>query len=333
MRLERVIIRGLRALRDQDDSFLGLDGQPFSAACLRGLNGSGKTTYLEAIAELWQWFRRCTQRQAYADYDHLILSEARLVAALFTDLPEPRRRMWLAVGHPSQLQTLPTGPENPYSVSGARVTWAADILARWSRTFEQAENGMTTAPPPNIVFIGAERKYVPELTPEQLLNPAPTSPYYAVPRYLSDARGSSNLEPLIRTLFLARRERFDLLARLIAELRPGLTLLDRFDEATQRPLFQLTTGEYITVPRLSAGERSLLINLCMILRWLAPGGLVLLDEPELHQHLSLMSGSLAAIHQFIADELHGQLLVASHAPEVWDYFRTTNAVIDLGVQA
>jgi predicted ATPase len=59
----------------------------------------------------------------------------------------------------------------------------------------------------------------------------------------------------------------------------------------------------------------------MVLRWLSPGGIVLLDEPELHQHLSLMRGSLAVLHSLIAKEFNGQLLVASHAPEVWDHFK------------
>lgn len=331
MRLERVIIRGLRALRDQDDSFVDLDGRPVTAACLRGLNGSGKTTYLQALADLWQWFRRCTQQRVYATYDHLLLAEADLVAGLFTELPPPRERMWIAAGALAELRALPTGVENPYALADGSIRWQSDILDSWDQAFHRAETGLSSGQvPPNVVFIEAEHKYVPELTPEQLQNPKPTGAYYPVSRYLPSARGSSHLEPLIRTLFLARRERWDLLARLVRELRPGLTLLDRFDEATQRPLFQLSTGEILTVPRLSAGERSLLINLCMILRWLAPGGLLLLDEPELHQHLSLMNSSLAAIHRHVADEIGGQLIVASHAPEVWDYFRTTHALIDLG---
>ncbi len=102
---------------------------------------------------------------------------------------------------------------------------------------------------------------------------------------------------------------------------------------TQRPRFRLSTGEVLTSDRLSAGERSILINLCMILRWLGPGGIVLIDEPELHQHISLMRSSLSVIDQLIEEEFRGQLLVASHAPEVWDYFRRSNAIVDLETQS
>lgn len=331
MRLERVIIRGLRALRDRDDSFVDADQRPLTRVCLRGINGSGKTTYLEAIAELWQWFRKCTKSDRYAAYNHLKLRDAQLVAGLFTDLPGPRPRMWIAAGSRDEVSRLPGGPENPYTIAENTVTWDRAVLEHWSGAFEGAESGMSREePPPNIVYISAEEKYVPELTPEQLQNPRPTAPFYPVARYLPDARGASHLEPLIRTLRLAREERWRELAALVKALRPGLILLDRFDEATQRPLFQLATGEILTVHELSAGERALLINLCMVLRWLAPKGILLLDEPELHQHLSLMRSSLAAIHDFVAEDLGGQVIVASHAPEVWDYFHAPNALIELG---
>lgn len=330
MRIERVIICGLRALDARDDAWVDPDGVAQTAGCLRGLNGSGKTTYLEAIAELWQWFRRCTQRRRFADFGHLeMLSEARMVAVLFSGLPPPRPRMWIAAGHPEALKSLPDGPENPFVFDQGAPVWDTAVLTAWDEAFTRAELG-SDRPPPNVVMISAEEKWVPRLAPEDLENPRPTPTYQPVARYLPRARGASHLEPLIRTLFLARRAHWDLLARYVGELRPGLELLDRFDEATQRPIFRLDSGVMLDVHRLSAGERSLLINLCMVLRWLARGGVVLLDEPELHQHVSLMSGSLAVLHEVIGDRLGGQIIAASHAPEVWEYFRRAGALIDLG---
>lgn len=94
MRIERVAIRGLRALRARDDRLVNGRGEIWPAACLRGLNGSGKTTYLDAIAQLWQWFRRCTQKRGFVKpEERSLLNDAKLVAALFTDLPGPRPRM------------------------------------------------------------------------------------------------------------------------------------------------------------------------------------------------------------------------------------------------
>jgi hypothetical protein len=44
-----------------------------------------------------------------------------------------------------------------------------------------------------------------------------------------------------------------------------------------------------------------------------------------------MRGSLAVVDALISSrELEGQLLVASHAPEVWAHVRGRDAIIDLG---
>jgi hypothetical protein len=334
MRIERVIVRGLRALRERDDRLTGLGGEIHPAACLRGLNGSGKTTYLEVLAQLWQWFRRCTQKRGFAKpIGTRLLAEAQLVAALFTGLPGPRARMWIAWGRPDALRVLRDDPDSPYEVDGDKILWDQQVLEFWDKKFASAEAGVESSElPPNLVWIEAENKYVSELRQNELTTARPAPSFVPVARYLPEARGPSHLEGLLRTLFLARRERWDLLAGYVRELRPGLELLDRFDEATQRPLFRLATGEVLSVDRLSAGERSLLINLCMILRWLGPGGIVLLDEPELHQHISLIRGSLSVIDAIVSRHFHGQLMVASHSPEVWDYFRPTGAIVDLGAE-
>ena len=334
MRIERIIVRGLRALRARDDVLVGPRGEPHAALCLRGLNGSGKTTYLEALAELWQWFRRCTQQRGFAKPTGTpLLAEAQVVAALVTGLPGPRPRMWIAWGRADALRAALEGEaDSPYTVRGDRIAWDVEVLEWWEKSFASAETGVESPRiTPNFVWIEAENKYVPPLRSRDLLTPRPAPSFVPVARYLPDARGPSHLEGLLRTLFLARRERWGRLSEALSELRPGLTLLDRFDDATQRPLFGLATGEVLTLDHLSAGERALLINLAMILRWLGPGGIVLLDEPELHQHLSLMRGSLAVIDALVtSDEFHGQLFVASHAPEVWDHFRRPGVIIDLG---
>lgn len=321
MKIERVIVRGLRALRARDDRLVGPDGAPHPAICLRGLNGSGKTTYLEAIAQLWQWFRVCTKKRGRVSAPAgSLLAEAAVVAIELSGLPGPCSQLWLSCGEDVLLD----------QATALRSAMRPDVLKFWDETFTRAETGLGPRDtPPNIVWIEAENKFVPRLTPDELTTIRPAPSFLPLTRYDPNDRNASHLEVVLRALFLARRERWDLLAKYLGELRPGLELLDRFDEATQRPLFRLHTGEILGVEHLSAGERSLLINLCMVLRWLGPGGVVLLDEPELHQHLSLMRASLSVLDAIVA-EFGGQLIVASHAPEVWDHFRRKDALLELG---
>ncbi len=76
-------------------------------------------------------------------------------------------------------------------------------------------------------------------------------------------------------------------------------------------------------------EQALLITLVTVHRFSSPGGVVLLDEPELHQHLSLMRGSLATLEHLVVRLRGVQLIVASHAPEVWAHFRGAGALVEL----
>ncbi len=345
MRIERVIVHGrLRALHERWDVFLGPNGKIHEAVCLRGMNGTGKSTYLEMLAQLWLWFRNSATSGKYAAptgntalLKEVSRGDGSFVAALFTDLPGPRSRMWIAYGGGKLLgEMMARDPDSPYRSPGDwGMSWEETTLKFWREAFGRAESGIDPAlDVPLMIAIEAENKSVPELRKNELTKAVSAPAYMPVARYLPTSRGPSHLEGMMRTLFLARPDRWELLARYVPDLRPGLHLDDRFDEATQRPRFRLYAGargsgyEILTVDKLSAGERSLLINLCMILRWTRPGSIVLLDEPELHQHLSLMGGSLAVIEAIVAEN-GGQLFAASHAPEVWNHFRRPGALIDL----
>ncbi|MES2639727.1 MAG: AAA family ATPase [Myxococcota bacterium] len=323
MKIERVIIRDLRALKSRDDTFVGPDGV-FSAACLRGVNGSGKTTYLEAIAELWSWFCDSASSRGSPGTIKGALADAGLVAVLFTGLPGPHSQLWVVwERHFSGYYEFIS--QTPAYVGGKAGVELFDdqTFDWWEKALAGAELGAERVP--NLVFIEAEHKFVAKLSLKEYRVPAPAPAYLR----LVNQRGAGHLELMMRTLSLARRDRWKALILEFARLRPNLQLLDRFDERTQRPLFQLSDGTLLTVDMLSAGERSVLINLCVVLRWLAPGGIVLLDEPELHQHLSLMRGSIAVTQALIERMFDGQLLVASHSPEVWDHFRMSGALVDL----
>jgi predicted ATPase len=330
MRIDRVIIRGLRALGDRDD-LLGAPGEPWPAVCLRGVNGSGKTTYLEAIAQLWQWFARCQNRGGWLapTRESELLSEADLLAIHLVEAPGPVPAFWVAWGQGGALTTFLEDHGAPtLARTKGKPTWDRDFLQWWRVQRERRAAG-DEAQAPNIVWIEASNKWVRRLGAGELLEVDQKTPAsLPVARYLPADRNRSHLEGVINTLHSRAGDRFLRLQRWVNVLLPGIRLEDHFSEAG-RPTFKLANGTLLTVDRLSAGEQSVLINVAMVLRWLEPGGLLLLDEPELHQHLSLMRGSIAVLEAAVAD-LGGQLLAASHAPEVWDHFRARNALLDLG---
>jgi predicted ATP-dependent endonuclease of OLD family len=53
--------------------------------------------------------------------------------------------------------------------------------------------------------------------------------------------------------------------------------------------------------------------------FLRPAGILLLDEPDLHIHVSMVTQLMETL-QLICDERDAQLIVASHSSLVWDWF-------------
>lgn len=80
-------------------------------------------------------------------------------------------------------------------------------------------------------------------------------------------------------------------------------------------------GSWHYLDDLSAGERQILITIFIISRWMEPGGIVLIDEPDLHLHPSLVPGLLGQIESMVS-ERNGQLIITSHMPDVWKRYKT-----------
>ncbi|HAD0253745.1 TPA_asm: ATP-binding protein, partial [Salmonella enterica subsp. enterica serovar Typhimurium] len=102
-----------------------------------------------------------------------------------------------------------------------------------------------------------------------------------------------------------------------AEIHPG-----------QRQRVLLDSGNNHSLDALSSGEHQVLIMLFTVQRWLQPGGVVLIDEPDLHLHPSLISPLLASIENIVARK-NGQLVITSHATDIWQRYDNMGLRIDL----
>lgn len=342
MKIARVVFRGLKALQLRDDSLtFEPEGGPAHSLCLRGLNGSGKTTYLEAVASLWQLFRRWSQRSKHVRLlanDPLL--HADLVAIHVVDLPGPASDLWLVFGQRELWESIPDRGRG--AVVGVLGTGnrgnmknlfhsGPDVLSAWNELATKLEqpaspDGGETLP--NMVLIGAEDRLIQPLRGDGLFELAPEASFRFLARYRASDKKEGHIENSLSALLAVDPDRFRAVTARIRQVLPHLSLLDRADRQTRRPLVRLANGKEVTLDQLSAGERAAVIALFTVARWLTPGGVVLIDEPELHQHISLMRTNLAVLEQYV-DALKGQLIVASHAPEVWDHFRTRRAIIDL----
>jgi hypothetical protein len=82
------------------------------------------------------------------------------------------------------------------------------------------------------------------------------------------------------------------------------------------------------IEELSSGERQMLLLVGFVVAFLRPGGIVLLDEPDLHIHITMVTQLLQTLESVVSAR-DGQLIVASHSELVWDYFSRTEERIEL----
>ena len=83
-----------------------------------------------------------------------------------------------------------------------------------------------------------------------------------------------------------------------------------------------------SIKQLSSGEQQMLLLIAYVVAFLQPGGIVLLDEPDLHLHVAMVTQMLQTL-EHIVRQRNGQLIVASHSERVRDYFSRSEEQIEL----
>jgi predicted ATPase len=91
-------------------------------------------------------------------------------------------------------------------------------------------------------------------------------------------------------------------------------------------------GVYHYLDELSSGEHQVLIIIYVVSRWMQKGGMVLIDEPDLYLHPSLISSLLTVLEQLVA-ERDGQLLITSHATDVWQRYEHHGVRVKLNTES
>jgi predicted ATPase len=134
---------------------------------------------------------------------------------------------------------------------------------------------------------------------------------------------SRSLDKLLLTIKALRPEEFDRTMRLVSmALAHRSKRLSGFNEEGRLEVLGVTDfGPPFQHPveQLSSGERQMLLLIAYAATLLRPGGVLLVDEPDLHIHVAMIGQLLGAL-AMIVRERQGQLIVASHSPEVWKWF-------------
>jgi len=341
MKIRRVILRGVRNFQNLD---LCLEDEWSGAIpdnlLLIGPNGSGKTTLLQVISNLWNVLWRFFETVG----DPIKLNktsrflDCRLTAMEIIGLEEDAPA-WVCLGNESKIRELSAEQPESYFIGISPVSVPPTPSGLFSAKFELPasrsdlnkllwahlwpdhfiENIIGAKDDlPNLVFLGSETRFLPALEGEFDIEPEPER-YEHLVRYQPVEGRKGSIENYLFTLSAIEPGVFKDVASQVNQFWIGKRLAG-FDPRTKRLLVEIeATGEHHLVDGLSSGEKQVLLMIAFITRWLRPGGIVLIDEPDLHLHVS-WTNALVSHLQRLVSERDGQLVIASHAPALWDMF-------------
>jgi hypothetical protein len=324
------------------------NGQVAPRVLFSGPNGTGKSVMLRATATLWgafgHWLHTRSLLPARGS-DHDWLRQWDGFALVLEQTPFGASPLVLVHGTGDLIADLDrlypdhalVGERLPRSGNGRSASreliWRPQGLRLddWA----EARHRMLVSPEgggsPNFIFLDAEerrwvkpRRGIGEIKPEDLGQ-------RWLAGYHASEQWEGQLEASLLALKAAAPERFLCLVHDMNGFLSGKAILTEVRVGENRIRVGLNdgAGSVHGLDDLSAGEHQVLIQIYMVSRWLEPGGIVLIDEPDLHLHPSLIPGFLSRLEHMVADR-DGQILVTSHVPEIWSRYEALGQRILLG---
>lgn len=180
---------------------------------------------------------------------------------------------------------------------------------------------------PNIIYLDAEaRRWItPKRNISSLVQDDLNQRWLATYTVTEDWKGQ--LESSLFNMKATLPELYPEMMKTLNQFFSG-KVIEEGIQPGQRQQVRLDNGDTHTLDELSSGEHQVLIMLFMVQRWLQPGGVVLIDEPDLHLHPSLVSPLLAMLENIIQGR-SGQLIITSHATDLWQRYDNLGLRINL----
>ena len=292
-----------RSLRDMEMDFTSpKDGKPSPFIAMVGVNGAGKTTVLEAIAQSVLLFARSQVESPFlrqGDSVELMLGKGRLVRRRQKQFEVVLPDDTSIVGQGSDFQVKFRGfNKRNYPGSRPEQYWTARP-ANLERALFIRSGYLPTLPTGKPLVQGPARGMSLE---HALLPDNPEQRVAAVHQWWLHMHWEY---PRTKTL-----------DRLWAALKPflGDLVYAGVNPQDHLPWFD-DEGTRVSFNELSSGQRRLIVLFLEIFMQCGEDGLVLFDEPEAHFHPYWQQMLPDALCQLVP---RGQVIVATHAPHIVD---------------
>lgn len=349
MKIRRIILKNVRNFVDFDYTFEDdWTGEIPDALLLVGPNGSGKTTILNSVTDLWelvfdylQVLKPIKVPQAIQslpanaviaievtgieELSNWIIYRGKDVpkTTLISQIPLESHRIYVLpiYSHGPFLSIKYATPEET-TLSIAPTSMQLEWQQRWLTILTENVLGKS-ANLPNIVYLESETRLIPTIEESFSIQPE-TEEYRWLARYQPTTSRKGSLHNYLYNLRVVDEATFQQIVGEVNTFFPGKRL-NGFDRRTGDLLVKTEDGHEHSINSLSSGEKQVLLMLATITRWLRPGGIVLIDEPDLHLHPSLTTAFISHLRR-MANEKNGQLIIASHATELWKDFTESHRV-------
>ena len=278
-------------------------GKPRQRTIIAGSNGTGKTTILEMIFNLLKHTPHLHDA-AYTSKHSLARGEE--VKITLSDLPLP-------LG--DHAITLSLNMHGPHLISSEE---AGNIRGNWISAIQQATSGKRDFP--NCVYFPSEGRELQSKGKGQIIDEP--RDYQWVYRFNDSNKWEGSLESFLVAMdyrdLMAQREgragdEFSRFTKLINNFLQDKKIRGVDDKFRVR--IEATNGQQFGLEALSSGEKQIVLLLGEIQRRLRPGGLLLIDEPEIHLHPRWQRLLVRALTDLCVD-YDAQMILTTHSKEI-----------------
>lgn len=348
MKIKALYFQGVGPLRDQCiDLQSDWDDSLPARVLLSGPNGCGKSTVLRTVAMLWEalghWLdhRKSLPRNHVArewlqrwDGCAVVLEDAfpngQPVGLVFGDLVwcemlcgQHQGVAW--IGESVARTGKPGNPKREMFIPGE--PW----IQSWSEARKKMILSFDKVEFANVVFLDAEERRWVSARKNVGEHMADLPGRRWLPKYQASEDWKDQLEASLITLKTTQLHKYHEVIRLLNSFLAGKEIDPDIQPGESRLRVKLKNrrGQSHGLDELSAGEHQVLILLYLLSRWAERGAVVMIDEPDLYLHPSLVGGLLSSLEKLVRD-LDGQLIITSHQPEIWRRYEASGKRIELG---
>jgi len=347
MKINHIHLNNVGPLADYEQSFHdNWKGGIHEMILFSGSNGCGKSSILRSISHLWalagrwlstpgkqipektlsrEWFRR--QKATAA----IIIDDVPNIGQLGIFFGEPVTLEYLESHFPAakwlgESYALPTAPGRPpRKLLHTLAPWLPELAEAYRKLVLNGSGSL-----PNMIHLdGEERRWIsPRRGLGEVVADDPNMNWLTGYRANEDWQGQLEASLIAQKTIDSKRYQ-----AIIRDLNRFLTPKVIDPQPTQELRLQVKTkrkgSDAHGLDELSAGEHQILIQLYLVSRWLQDGGIVMIDEPDLHLHPSMLSLFLSTLENLVR-ERSGQLILTSHNPELWRRYENKGLRIQLG---